>query len=166
MRKSKFKTEKLCNRCNTTKNSYEFRSIKTGIGGWQDDKGIHRRSWCRKCEIEEFRERYKKNPIPQIKSNAKIRAKSKGVPFNLTTNYLKSIYPKNGICPVFKVKMSGKYEKRMKSNHSPSIDRIIPHKGYVEGNVIIVSDLANRIKTDATLQEISNVIKFYKKFKS
>jgi len=62
--------------------------------------------------------------------------------------------------------MSGIYEKRMKSNHSPSIDRIIPHKGYVEGNVIIVSDLANRIKSDATLEEISNVIKFYKKFKS
>ena len=53
----------------------------------------------------------------------------------------------------------------MKSDFSPSMDRIVPHKGYVEGNVIIVSDLANRIKTDATLQEIKNVIQFYRKFK-
>lgn len=165
MRKPSFKKEKICNRCNTNKNKNDFRIIKSNLGGWQDDKGKHRRSWCRKCEIEEFRERYKKNPIPQIKSNARIRAKKYGVPFSLSTEYLKSIFPEDGMCPVFKVKMSGRYENRMKSDFSPSMDRIVPHKGYVEGNVIIVSDLANRIKTDATLQEIKNVIQFYRKFK-
>ena len=61
--------------------------------------------------------------------------------------------------------MSSRTEKfRTKHNFSPSLDRIIPKKGYVEGNVIIVSDLANRIKADATLDEIKKVVEFYRKF--
>ena len=163
MLKSKFRTEKLCNRCNIKKEKNDFRIIKSGVGGWQDDEKLHRRSWCRNCEIEEFRERYKKNPIPQMKSNAKIRAKAKGVSFNLTNKYIKELFPSDRMCPVFKVKMMGIYENKRKSNFSATIDRIIPEKGYVEGNVIVVSDLANRIKTDATLDEIKKVITFYKK---
>jgi predicted DNA-binding transcriptional regulator AlpA len=39
-------------------------------------------------------------------------------------------------------------EKR--SDNSPSLDRIVPEKGYVLGNVRVISDKANRLKADLT----------------
>ena len=38
-----------------------------------------------------------------------------------------------------------------------------PNKGYVKGNIIVVSMRANRIKTDATFDEIRKVEDFYEK---
>ena len=49
------------------------------------------------------------------------------------------------------------------TNYSPSFDRIYPKKGYVKGNIVIVSNKANRIKTDATVDEIRKVADFYEK---
>ncbi len=49
------------------------------------------------------------------------------------------------------------------SSSSPSLDRIIPEKGYVKGNVIVVSNKANVIKNNATPEEIIAVGEFYKK---
>ena len=51
-----------------------------------------------------------------------------------------------------------------KNNHlTPSIDRIDPKKGYVKDNIIVVSMRANRIKSDATVDEIWKVADFYEK---
>jgi len=44
-----------------------------------------------------------------------------------------------------------------------SIDRIDPRKGYVKDNIIVVSMRTNRIKTDATVDEIRRVADFYEK---
>lgn len=44
---------------------------------------------------------------------------------------------------------------------SPTLDRIVPSKGYVRGNVIVVSMRANMIKTDATPAELRRVARFY-----
>ena len=44
---------------------------------------------------------------------------------------------------------------------SPSLDRIIPEKGYVKGNIIVVSLKANTMKNNATIEEIKNLYDFY-----
>ncbi|MCA3718382.1 MAG: hypothetical protein IM674_09025 [Brevundimonas sp.] len=41
-----------------------------------------------------------------------------------------------------------------RSDASPSLDRIDPHKGYVPSNVRVISDRANRLKGDRSLSEI------------
>ncbi len=46
--------------------------------------------------------------------------------------------------------------------NSPSFDRIIPTRGYTKGNVIIISNRANRIKSDATVEELERVASFYR----
>jgi hypothetical protein len=42
-----------------------------------------------------------------------------------------------------------------------SLDRIDNTKGYVPGNVVVVSYRANRIKSDATAQELLRIARFY-----
>lgn len=45
-------------------------------------------------------------------------------------------------------------------DNSPALDKIIPHKGYVVGNIAVISALANRIKNSTTdpefLRKIAN----------
>jgi len=75
------------------------------------------------------------------------------VPFNLTVKYLESI--KTDVCPVFKTPFEWqRFGLGNKTKDSPTLDRIIPELGYVEGNVVWISDIANRIKSDATEVEL------------
>ena len=46
---------------------------------------------------------------------------------------------------------------------SPSIDRIDNSKGYTKDNIIVVSQLANAIKNQATPNQIQKVATFYEK---
>jgi hypothetical protein len=44
-----------------------------------------------------------------------------------------------------------------RQNGSPSLDRIRPELGYVPGNVAVISDLANRIKQNASSAQVRAV---------
>lgn len=44
---------------------------------------------------------------------------------------------------------------------SPTLDRLDNTKGYVRGNVIVVSYRANRLKSDATIYELRRLAEFY-----
>jgi hypothetical protein len=91
------------------------------------------------------------------------RAKKNNIPFNLTEDYLKSIYPSDMICPVLGFEMSVGVDENGWTDTSPSLDRIIPEKGYVQGNVVVISMRANSIKRDATPGELRKVADFYEK---
>lgn len=51
-------------------------------------------------------------------------------------------------------------KEKQRTDNSPSLDRIDNSSGYVKGNVHIISMRANRIKSDATLQELKSVVKY------
>jgi protein-arginine kinase activator protein McsA len=124
---------KICSFCKKNFSNKKFREIKRK--NW---KGFY--PVCKKCESISMKERYEKNPIPQMLSNAKIRAKQKSLNFNLTSEYLKKIFPKDNKCPITGVNFQFGYKNHDKKNKdfAPSLDKIIPEKGYVEGNVIVV----------------------------
>lgn len=44
---------------------------------------------------------------------------------------------------------------------SPSLDRLDCRKGYVRGNVEVISWKANRIKSNATVMELMKVATYY-----
>ena len=96
-------------------------------------------------------------------NTARKRAKKNNIPFNLTEDYLKSIYPSDMICPVLGFEMSMGLDGNGWVDTSPSLDRIIPEKGYVQGNVVVISMRANSIKRDATPGELRKVADFYEK---
>ncbi len=86
---------------------------------------------------------------------AKQRAIRKGLPFNLTLSDI--IIPSR--CPALGIKLI----PGSNSNSSPTLDRIIPDLGYTKGNVVVISALANAIKSSGTPREILMVAMFYKK---
>jgi len=85
---------------------------------------------------------------------ARGRANKKGVPFDITLEYLRAITPDT--CPIFHIVFewgpSGLGFGKFKPN-SPQLDRIIPELGYVFGNVAFISHRANRIKDNGTMEE-------------
>ena len=87
-----------------------------------------------------------------------------GVPFDLEPQDIKDKLNLAGSkCAVLGVDMEISKLGSKNNNLTPSIDRIDPKKGYVKGNIIVVSMRANRIKTDATVDEIRKVANFYDK---
>ena len=90
--------------------------------------------------------------------NAKIRAKKKEIPFTVSRAYVDSITPTH--CPVLGIELIRGGSKGPKDN-SFSIDRIIPSKGYEEGNIIIVSNRANRLRSDSNPTELRIIADFY-----
>lgn len=45
-------------------------------------------------------------------------------------------------------------------DRKPSLDRVVPSLGYVKGNVRVISFRANRIKSDATADELRAVLSY------
>lgn len=76
--------------------------------------------------------------------DARVRAKKKEVPFNIDEI---DLLPLPDICPILKIP----FDKSRR--YSRSLDRIIPEKGYVKGNIQIISQLANAMKWDSTREE-------------
>jgi hypothetical protein len=91
--------------------------------------------------------------IEQTWDAAKRRAEKKGVPFDVTVDYLKSLF--TGYCALSRIpfvldqKIRG--SKRGAAHpFTASIDRIDPKLGYVEGNVRWVLWILNRCKVEYT----------------
>jgi hypothetical protein len=57
------------------------------------------------------------------------------------------------VCPILDVKLTNiSGQGRVKTN--ASIDRMDNSKGYTKDNILVVSDLANRMKQNATTEEL------------
>lgn len=98
--------------------------------------------------------------VRRLARGAHRRARALGIPFDKD---LSDLLPAPTHCPALGVPLNysaqpGKGGQRF---FSPSIDRIDPKGGYVKGNRIIVSLLANTIKTNATPDQIRKVADFY-----
>jgi hypothetical protein len=105
-------------------------------------------------------EAYLRDRINSIRFKAMKRAEEGPYPFNLTNDYLVSIFPADMNCPVLGIPMVWGSEGGIEV--SPSLDRIIPELGYVEGNVVWISRRANRLKSDASVEELERILSFYK----
>ena len=115
-----------------------------------------------KEKIVESLKKYRQNNKEKlIVRRAKTRANKNNVPFDIDEDYIKKIWPKHNICPIFKIKLE--QSNLHTGDQSPSLDRIIPKLGYVKGNVQIMSSKANRIKNNATFEELIIIGKYYEK---
>ena len=124
------------------------------------DRTEYKRKY-RQNNKEKIAKYYQDNKEKLIVRRAKTRANKKNVPFNIDEDYIKKIWPKHNICPIFKIKLE--QSNLHTGDQSPSLDRIIPKLGYVKGNVQIMSNKANTIKNNATFEELIIIGKYYEK---
>lgn len=87
----------------------------------------------------------------------KARAKRTGVPFNLTEDDI--VIPP--VCPALGIPLVN-FGSRGPADSSATVDRVDPAKGYVRGNIAVISGLANRIKNNANATDILKVGKWLK----
>lgn len=99
---------------------------------------------------------YIANKKTAIIALAKLRAYKKGLDFNINADDLD--WPIK--CPVLGIDIN--YAVRGKTTHnSPTLDRFDNLLGYVIGNVDVISFRANRLKSDATNEEIKFLADYF-----
>lgn len=101
-----------------------------------------------------------RKPLPKLDPRvsmwnaSKARAKMYGVPHTIKPGNI----PMPKVCRYFgmELRYGGPTEKddRHLPPEAATLDRIIPHKGYIPGNVQVISCLANRMKQNATIEEL------------
>ena len=105
------------------------------------------------------RKHYRNHPESRMLMAAKQRAKNQGLEFNLTIDDI--VIPDK--CPLLEVPFvageKGNYE------YTPSLDRIDPTRGYIKGNVWLITKRSNTMKNSATREELlkfdDNIYKYF-----
>ena len=106
---------------------------------------------------EYHREYYQRNIKHALWRMARTRARVNDLEFTINEDDI--IIPE--ICPVLGIDIIIGSGTRGGKNNSPSVDRIDNSKGYIVGNVVVVSFRANSLKSDATLEELRKLADFY-----
>jgi len=157
---------KVCQKCKEHKLLSEFSKHKN------HKDGLEYR--CKSCAKE-----YRDNMCPFKKwfMKKKFNAKKAGIEFTIEPEDIPGVkiewyntrkqgsrdtwraieYPK--VCPVLKVELDWGMNGRQPN--SPSLDRVNPKLGYIPGNVMILSMLANAMKQNATPEQKRTEARYY-----
>lgn len=146
---------KQCGVCFETKPLSSFYKNKNAKDGHQN--------LCAECSLARTKSNQKaalsncKIAISLL--SAKARAKRLGLPFTIKPSDIKQ--PKR--CPIFGMVLNygGMGRGYGAKPDAASLDRIYPEKGYVPGNVVVISWKANRAKSMLTPSELSKMAAFY-----
>lgn len=92
-----------------------------------------------------------RRPIYTMHRRARDGAKRRGIEFAITEEDISAVWPQDNCCPVLGIPFAVARHKR--DGCGPSIDRIDNERGYVPGNIAVISDRANSLKRDGTTDE-------------
>ena len=162
---------KICNTCKEAKPLAMFTKNKSAPDGLQYK--------CRACDVIYQAKRRSDNAEKMLKygrdyqksrrqdfnyrlqmliNASKQRAKNKDRDHSITVEDIKAIYPSDGCCPIFGMKLE--FNNAGFRENSPSIDRIDSTKGYTPNNIQIISWKANRIKGYASVEELEMLLAY------
>ena len=91
----------------------------------------------------------------RIVNATRKRSLKKGWAFDIDLEYIQEIWPKDNRCPIFGTEFTYGTESLATV---ASVDRLDSTKGYIKGNVHIISYRANTIKNDSTLDELRTLV--------
>ena len=156
---------KKCSKCNIIKDIEEFPTWENGNridSRCKDCKRKYNREAMRKKRSEkEWKtverakdlERRKKFPEKEMYARSKKRAQLKELAFTITVEDI--TIPTH--CPLIGIPLA--VQTGGASDNSPSLDRIDTTRGYVPGNVAVISRLANIMKAHATSDQLLLFVK-------
>lgn len=114
---------------------------------------VHRAN-CHDCNAAYMKDYMRRRrldvPARPLFERARKRARVSGLKFTISRDDI--IIPTT--CPVLgiPIRIGG-----ARSAYSPSLDRIDPRRGYVPGNVRVISDRANRLKSNRSVDELTRL---------
>lgn len=88
--------------------------------------------------------------------NARAKSRHLGLSFNLQPEDV--VIP--ALCPVLSIPL---IRGKKRTDNTPSLDQIDRTRGYVKGNVAVISWRANRLKNDGTLAEITAIAAYMRR---
>jgi hypothetical protein len=126
---------------------YVSKQQKTGcfVEQWVSEDAYNKKTDYLKIRYGKFR-----TPVSVAKSmmhSSRKRAEEKGLPFDLSHEYIMSLDVSR--CSVTGVALRIACEDGKQNFLSPSLDRIEPRLGYIEGNVRVVANAINSCKGSA-----------------
>lgn len=164
---------KLCSSCKTVKSIFDFTKNNAASDGLQYK--------CKDCDLVYQSKRRNQNKekmleysrnyqtkkrkqfdyrLQMLLNASRQRSKKKSRENNLTIQDIKDAFPKDGLCPIFGTKLV--FGDAGFREDSPSIDRIDSTKGYTKDNIQIISWKANRIKKNASIEELELILSYMK----
>ena len=146
---------KVCKECNQSLNLNKFSLVEK----WNVNSGT--KDICKKCctkirQTEKLNRDWKIDAAKLLYKNIKSRCKRIGREFSIELEDI--IIPEK--CPVFGFEL--KREDKQTWMSAPSVDRIDSSKGYIKGNITVVSRRANILKRDAIVEELEQLLNYYK----
>ena len=165
------RTSKVCGHCKVDKPLTDYTKNNAAGDGLQ--------SKCRPCDVAYQAKRRVENPqkrrdyekqylnnkrqdfdfrLNMLLNASKQRARNKNREHTITVEDIKAIYPTDGCCPIFGMKLE--FNTAGFRENSPSIDRIDSTKGYTPDNIQIISWKANRIKGYASVEELEMLLAY------
>jgi hypothetical protein len=144
-------TCKKCSSCGVEKKLLEFYVDAT--------KADYRRSECKQCTNERYVDMDEDGFKRKMLWNKKSHAKKNGVRFTIVLEDVE--FPE--YCPILGTELyyeSGNSKQGLE--HVPSFDRVDSTKGYIKGNVKVISSLANSIKSNVSIQQLETLIEYMK----
>lgn len=134
---------KVCTTCGRSKGAERFHT--------QSRKKDGKHPICKECRSRKYHIDYESRVAHYLWKRAKRRAKEQGLQFEISVDDI--VIPDK--CPITGILLS--VSDGLWSNTSPSLDRIDNSKGYVRGNIAVISFLANNFKADYGLAEMEHV---------
>ena len=127
---------------------------------YNSNPGISQNNYRKKFDTEfktliytQKRESRLRNFVHSMWKAAKKRASERDLEFNIEESDI--VIP--DVCPILEVPL--KFGTKGNYDYSPSLDRIDNTKGYIKGNIQVISKKANTMKNSATLQELQTFCK-------
>jgi hypothetical protein len=148
--------EKACAKCEVVKEctNENFPPHRSGKGGLS--------SWCRDCSKIYNNARYyralgdsrTKYWAPRIVLGARGTAKKKKLPFDLDTEFVLGLFEEQkGLCYWFGIPIFPNPGTR--DPQRPSLDKLVPEKGYVKGNVVLTCAAANMGRSNTSVERFA-----------
>ena len=151
---------RICKQCKEEKPIDEYYS--------KSDKNFPEQTHniCKKCTvIKDCKKSKELPPLKRFIRSTRVSARLRGLEFSLTE---KDLLPLPEYCIYTGIKLdyeSINEEGGMRARFGPCVDRIDSTKGYIPGNVQIISSLANRLKLDLSIEQLvsfsKNIIKLH-----